>query len=244
VSRWFCASLLFIFTVGGALPITLAIARSTQQPQDPKPSPPEGQPPITPQQPTAIPTAPVAPVTTNKPPARPKKIITNDDLKGSGPTSGFSPADFSLINNCNRACFDQVRQQAHVLPAANPNWKHELLQDVEQVRKDDDWQKYLRDLYEIHVKFCNLGMEKREDLARYTDPNNVTPKELAIDEKYDAKFAAAQNELRALDSRQAALQRKYAGSPLAYQFTLIQASRIQTATCYSGNYSPNDSDDP
>jgi hypothetical protein len=77
-------------------------------------------------------------------------------------------------------------------------------------------------------------------LAKYTDPNNVTPQELAIDEKYDAKFTEAQNTLRALDSRQAALQRKFAGYPLAYQFTMLQASRIQTANCDS----PTDADDP
>ena len=173
-----------------------------------------------------------------------KKVITNDDLKGGGLGSGFSPADFSLINNCNRACFEQVRQQAHIIPSTNPNWKHDLLQAIEQVRKDDDWQKYLRDLYEVRLKFCSLGNEKRDELARYTDPNNVTPRELAIDEKYDAKFTAAQNELRALDAREAALQRKYAGSPLAYQFMMIQMSRIQSANCYSQSYSPTDANDP
>ena len=75
-----------------------------------------------------------------------------------------------------------------MIPSASPNWKRDLLQAVEQIRNDNDWQKYLRDLYEQHVKFCNLGLEKRQELAKYTDPNNVTPRELAIDEKYDVKL--------------------------------------------------------
>lgn len=219
--------------------MTSAKQEPATKPASPYQSPAEG-----PQQPAAAPSTPVVPA---NPAAKPKKIITNDDLKGGGNSGGFSAADFNSINNCNRACFEQVRQQAHVIPSASPNWKRDLLQAVEQIRNDNDWQKYLRDLYEQHVKFCNLGLEKRQELAKYSDPNNVTPRELAIDEKYDAKFTAAQNALRALDARQASLQRKYAGYPLAYQFTMIQASRIQTANCYGQggpDYSPNDADDP
>lgn len=238
------AVLLLYCCPGGALRTATTISVRSGLEQDAKPSSPEKPPTDPSQEPVVVPPATVAAVTPAKAPDKPKKVITNDDLKGGGLGSGFSPADFSLINNCNRACFEQVRQQAHIIPSTNPNWKHDLLQAIEQVRKDDDWQKYLRDLYEVRLKFCSLGNEKRDELARYTDPNNVTPRELAIDEKYDAKFTAAQNELRALDAREAALQRKYAGSPLAYQFMMIQMSRIQSANCYSQSYSPTDANDP
>jgi hypothetical protein len=237
-------ALLFCFPTNASLAVQAAQATSAQQEPAAKPASPEQPPAESPQRPAAAPTTPPVPA---NPTAKPKKVITNDDLKGGGNGGGFSAADFSLINNCNRACFEQVRQQAHLVPSAIPNWKRDLLQAVEQIRNDNDWQKYLRDLYEQHVKFCNLGFEKRQDLAKYSDPNNVTPRELAIDEKYDAKFREAQNALRALDARQASLQRKYAGYPLAYQFTMIQASRIQTANCYAqggSDYSPNDADDP
>jgi hypothetical protein len=238
------ALLLLRLLPGGALRVEIAIPATTALAQDAKPSSPEKPTSDPAQQPSVTPPVTVALTPPVKTADKPKKVITNDDLKGGAPGSGFSAADFSMINNCNRACFEQVRQQAHIIPSTSPNWKHELLQAVEQVRKDDDWQKYLRDLYEVRLKFCSLGNEKRDELARYTDPNNVTPRELAIDEKYDAKFIAAQNELRALDAREAALQRKYAGSSLAYQFMMIQASRIQSANCYSQNYAPTDAEDP
>lgn len=237
-------ALLFSFPAGRALLVQATAQASTHQQQDAKPSSPEKPATEAPQQAGGGPPVTIPPA---KPPAKPKKVITNDDLRGGGNSSGFSPADFSLINNCNRVCFEQVRQQAHLIPSANPNWKRDLLQAIEQVRNDDEWQKYLRDLYDQHLKFCSIGIEKREELARETDPNNVTPRELAIDEKYDAKYTQAQDALRALDSRQAALQKKYAGFQLAYQFTMIQASRIQRASCSSQgtrDYSPTDADDP
>ncbi len=173
-------------------------------------------------------------------------MITNDDLKGGGSDGGFSAANFSQINDCDRSCFDQVRQLALVNPAANPNWKRDLLQAIDTVRKDDDWQKYLRDLYDVHLKFCQFGSEKRDELAKYADPHNVTPKEIAIDEKYDAKFKETQTQLSNVYARQAAVQRKFAENPFAYQFTIVQTNRIQNANCGAQRYSsytPADSED-
>jgi hypothetical protein len=166
----------------------------------------------------------------DKTPPKTKKVITNDDLKPAR-AGGFSGADFNEINDCDRRCFDQVRELAHVAPASNPNWKHGLLGAVDTVRKDAEWQGYLRSLYNVHLRFCQFGAEKRDELAKNSDPRNVTPQEIAIDEKYDAKFKQAQAELQNLYSRQSDLQRKFSGDPFALQFSLVQTSRIQNAPC-------------
>ena len=215
------------------------ILAAWQQPQDPKQAPPEKQLPNASQQPPATPARPTD---------KPKKVITNDDLKApAGGGFGFSPGDFSQINNCDRNCFEQVRQLARVYPGANPNWKRDLLQAIDLVRKDNEWQKYLHDLYDLHLRFCQLADEKRDELAKYADPNNVTPREIAIDDKYDAKFKEAQAALQALTGNQATLQRKFGVNPLAYQFTNVQISRIQNANCAPQRYyneAPSDSEDP
>ena len=100
-----------------------------QQQQDPKPSPTEQKPSDTPQQqPTAASSAPAVTATPPaKPPDKPRRVITNDDLKGGG-GSGFSPMEFSEINDCDRYCFENVRQLARVPTGSNPNWKRDLLQ--------------------------------------------------------------------------------------------------------------------
>jgi hypothetical protein len=159
-----------------------------------------------------------------------RKVITNDDLKPAR-HGGFSGGDFNEINDCDRRCFEQVRELARVAPASNPNWKHDLLRAVDTVRKDAEWEGYLRSLYNVHLRFCQFGAEKRDELAKSADPHNVTPREIAIDEKYDAKFKQAQVELQDLYSRQSDLQRKFSGNPLALQFSLVQTSRIQNAPC-------------
>ena len=252
---------------GGAGPRWInasAVASIGRQAQDPEPNPAE-QPkpvgtqqrpgptlatPVTPASPATagLSTAPTTPVTPAKAADKPKKVITNDDLKsGGGGGSGFSPMEFSEINDCDRNCFEQVRQLARVAPASNPNWKRDLLQAIDQVRKDDEWQKYLRELYDLHLKFCQLGDDKREELNKYADPRNVTPREIAIDDKYDVKFKEVQASLQTLYTRQGDLQRRFGANPFAYQFSNVQTTRIQNARCAQQRYpryAPSYADDP
>lgn len=179
-------------------------------------------------------------------PAKPHaKVYTNENLPSAAGDSGG--LDFGSINDCDRRCFEQVRTLAHVSPAANPNWKRDLLRGLEPVRKDPEWQQYLRDIYEAHLRFCQIGEEKREELARVADPNNVTARELNVDDKYDAKFRQAQATLENLYLRQRPLQQKFAFSNFSLQFSQLQVSRIQSAPCANQNYTasgPTDADDP
>jgi len=175
-----------------------------------------------------------------------KKVYTNDNLPKASP-GDFSGADFSEINNCDRNCFEQVRQLAHVFPGSNPNWKRDLLRALDTVRKDADWQKYLRDLYDVHQHFCALGSEKRDELAHVADPANVTPREIAVDDKYDAKFKQAQSSLEQVSARQHGLQQLFGASPFSLQFSQLQVSRIQNAPCGSQRYpdpTPSEGSDP
>jgi hypothetical protein len=207
----------------------LLLASAVGFPQTPKSAPVEQQDakPRTAQQPSDSQPAPQTP---EKTAAKPKKVITNDDLKPAR-GGGFSVADFAEINDCDRTCFEQVRQLARVAPASNPNWKRDLLAAVDTVRKNAEWQGYLHSLYDIHLKFCQFGAEKRDELAKNADPHNVTPREIAIDDKYDAKFKQAQAELQEVYSRQAALQGQFGGNAFALQFSSVQTSRIQNAPC-------------
>jgi len=211
------------------------------QSQNPAPTPqdaalkpaPAGNPATNPAQPAAAPDT--------KPSKSHKTIYTNDNLPKAG---DFSGADFGEINNCDRNCFEQVRQLAHVNPGSNPNWKRDLLRALDTVRKDPDWQKYLRDLYDVHLRFCALGAEKRDELAHVADPANVTPRELAVEDKYDVKFRQAQASLEAVSARQRGLQQLFGVSPFSLQFSQLQVSRIQNAPCGLQRYNPSEGEDP
>ncbi|HUL35030.1 MAG TPA: hypothetical protein VL128_14185 [Candidatus Eisenbacteria bacterium] len=174
------------------------------------------------------------------------KVYTNDNLPGAA-GGDFDGTDFSAINDCDRNCFEQVRQLAHVSPASNPEWKRDLLRALDPVRKDSEWQQFLRDLYDHHQGFCQIGEEKREELARVADPQNVTARELNVDDKYDARFKQAQASLAGLYLRQRPLQQRFAYNTFSYQFSQLQVSRIQNAPCPAQRYtaaSPDDPDDP
>ena len=165
-----------------------------QQPQDANPSPEQQQ------------------VSTNsagpeKPATKPRKIYTNDDMKGSGEDySGSMPPGMDQINDCNTNCFEQIRAYSQIDTNANPNWRHDALSAVELVRSDAEWQRFLRDFYSAQYRLCLLNSDRRVDMARTSDPHNVTPQEIAVAEKYDVKQKQVQAELQALRNRQTVLR--------------------------------------
>jgi hypothetical protein len=59
--------------------------------------------------------------------------------------------EFSEINDCDRYCFENVRQLARAPSCSNPNWKRDLLQAIDRVRSDAEWQTDLRELYNVHL---------------------------------------------------------------------------------------------
>ena len=244
-SKLCLAALFSAVFVGATFPMAQTQApAATPQEAAPKPAPADTPASTPAQTPVASDTKPQG--VPEKPATPKKKVYTNDNLPKGAP-GDFSGMDFSEINNCDRNCFEQVRQLAHINTSANPNWKRDQLRALDTVRTDAQWQQYLRDLFDMHLRFCALGAEKRDELAKVADPNNVTPRELAVDDKYDAKFKQAQASLEVLTSRQRGLQQTFAINPSSLQFSQLQVSRIQNAPCSAQRYvagNPADADDP
>jgi hypothetical protein len=229
---------------------------SANSPQSaPKPAKPPAQQDSTPSQ-TAPPVQPPAsaqkPATqasgAAKPQKKPPKVYTNDDFRSGGILFiGGEELDFNQINDCDRNCFNHVVQSAHVYSSSDPYWRRDVLASIDLVRKDPKWQTLLTDLYGVHQTFCRLASDKRSELAKVADPNNVTEREIALDEKYDAKFAALQSSAQSLYQRESTIQRSYASNSYALKFMNIQLSRIQNAGCPADQQqeaTPVDSDDP
>jgi len=232
----------FVLVAAGALLLLASGSAAGAQDTPAKPAPPEKQATASAQEPAA-PMGQPGPAQT-KPVS--KKVYDNDNLPRAG-GAGVGGVNFSDINNCDRNCFEQIRQLARVNPAANPNWKREVLQAVDTVRKEGEWRQYLRDLHNMYLRFCEIGEEKKEELAGVADPKNVTPRELTVDEKYDKKFKEAQVAVEAIYARQRGIQQKFASNPFSMTFSNIQVSRIQRMQCNQQRYQtvdPSDADDP
>ena len=167
-----------------------------------------------------------------KPIPRARKVITDDDIQGIGWIyKGGGGPDLSDINNCDRNCFEAVRVAAHIYPGGT-QWKRDLLDAIENVRADGPWQGLLGDFGAIRGKFCSLELERNQELARVSDPRNVTAPEISVEEKYNRLFKAAQADLLTLYDRAHFLKQAHAGSALEMAFMDHQMSRIITASCY------------
>ena len=136
------------------------------------------------------------------------------------------------INDCDAGCFDQVRGMAMVRNETNPNWREDVLRQLEMVRSDGEWQAYLHDMYRAHNKVCQLGFDKQDELRRSgASFRNLGPQQIAITEKYDERTKAAQDELAGQVARQQGVQRKFADRPYANAFASIQGTRMMGGFC-------------
>lgn len=166
------------------------------------------------------------------PEAKPRKVITNDDIEGKGeamyPSSG-GVIDLSRINDCDRNCFELVRQASRVAAGSGPGWKHTLLEGIDKVSNDTAWQSTLSQMARIKGKYCSLEADKNADLARHSRPGTVTEGELSIEEAYERKFRALQQETAAMYERAEPVRAKYSG--MIVQFMTIQQQRIINITC-------------
>ncbi len=187
-----------------------------------------------------------------KPAHKPRHVITNDDLAGKGDVFGAASADIDIsnINDCDRGCFERVRTGAPGLADAAGQWKRDLLRGIDKVTADAKWQAALGEMARAKGKFCELGREKNEALANNANPRNVTEQELSIDEEFDRKFKAAQQDLNAAYADADAVIRNYSG--IIIPFMNLQKGRVASAPCIQpqpARYRPyqppqNDPDDP
>jgi hypothetical protein len=166
--------------------------------------------------------------------SKPRHVITNDDIKPSN-DSGFGGVFYTSagsINDCDAGCFDQVRGMAMVHNETNPNWREDVLRQLEMVRSDGEWQAYLHDMYRAHNKVCQLGFDKQDELRRSgASFRNLGPQQIAITEKYDERTKAAQDELSGQVARQQSVQRKFADRPYANAFASVQGTRMMGGFC-------------
>jgi hypothetical protein len=173
-------------------------------------------------------------VATGKPATKPRHVITNDDIKPS-PYSGFGGLFYmsvGSINDCDASCFDQVRVMAMVGSETNPNWRREVLRQLDLVRSDGEWQAYLHELYGAHNKLCQLTFDKQDELRRSGGSfRNLGPQQIAITERYDEETKAAQDDLSARVERRPQIQKKFADRPYANAFATIQGMRMTSGFC-------------
>jgi hypothetical protein len=136
---------------------------------------------------------------------KPKKVIANDDIKSS-PFTGFGGS----IDDCDANCFEQVQMMAHVTGEKNATWRQDVLEKLDALKSDSEWQTYLHELYDAHRRVCQVTFDKLDELRRSGNARNMGPQEIAISENYDAQMKSAQVELNAAVARQSKQQRKFA----------------------------------
>jgi hypothetical protein len=242
VRRAIIAFVLIYSTAGLSASAQSTDSASTTSQTGPAPAPCTANCPQTPPKPaTATPDSP------SKPPAKPHRVLTNDDIDAR-------PHDVTItggrdilqqLNTCDRTCFDQVAQRAGVNGGYTARWKLALLDAIETVKRDADWQGNLGEILGIQGLACETQVRKTEDLRKYADSRNITPSELAIERQYEGKFREIRARLNAALDRANAHIAKTAPDNLQAQYMHMQVDKLVHATCtINVPAPPEDTDDP
>jgi ABC-type uncharacterized transport system involved in gliding motility auxiliary subunit len=236
-------ALAFVFSIFGLSAFAQSPDPASSSPQSsPSPAPCTANCPQTPAKPaTPNPDAP------SKPPAKPHKVITNEDMDARPHDITMSGTRDILqqLNTCDRACFDQVAQRAGANTYNNSRWKLSLLDAIETVKADAAWQGILGEIIGVQGLACETQARKTEDIRRFADPRSVTPNELAVEREYEPKFREIQNRLKAALDRANAHIAKTSPNKLQSEYMHMQADKIVHATCtIDVPPPPADTDDP
>jgi hypothetical protein len=188
------------------------------------------------------------PQTPAKPAAKPHKVITNEDFDARPHEFEVNGARELLdqINTCNRDCFDEVYRRAGITANSNVHWKQSLLNAIDKVKEDLPWQSLLREGISIQVQSCELQLQKKQDLLRFSDPRTVTHSELMVERQYEPKFREMTRRLADMEKRGNDHIAKNVAEPYQAQFMQMQLDRIAHANCQITVSQPQDNneDDP
>ena len=182
-----------------------------------------------------------------KPPAKPHKVVTNDDIDARPHYITIEGGRDVLqqLNTCDRTCFDQVAQRAGVSGGYTARWKLALLDAIETVKADAAWQEDLGEILGVQGQACETQVRKTEDLRKYADSRNITPSELAIERQYEGKFREIRARLNAALDRANAHIAKTSTDNLQSQYMHMQVDKLVHATCtINVPAPPEDTDDP
>ena len=130
-----------------------------------------------------------------KPAPRPHRVITNDDLQPSMPAGSTPEIEERLrqLNNCDQACFQEAFKESST--ALHMNWPYPftmqethmiedaLVQRVDRLRTDKEWQKRLRQSISLRLAQCQ-DMAKADAIRseQGATGKSLTPEDIQAEE--------------------------------------------------------------
>jgi hypothetical protein len=185
-----------------------------------------------------------------KPAAKTHHVVTNEDIEAQHErmASANSDIDIGNINDCDKNCFDWVRNSSNYYIVRNTDWKRDLLHGIEQVTDDPKWQSALYQIARLKARFCEMNQNKNDALVDTADPKKMTEDQIEIEESYERRFQAAQADLNAAYANADSVIHTYGGIVVA--FMNMQKQRAGNRTCvirypmmYPGYRVPTDDPD-
>ena len=194
------------------------------------------------QAPVAEPTAPADQrdaTTKPSPEAKPKKVITNEDLEprsrgGSqaGATDKIITGDASSLLNCDAACEQQARELLGYDADCEAEWRMQVVQARRDLIADGEWRGLLGQSIDQVKRYCNFMAQESQKTAPSGNSYNAQVQRARNQQYFEAMGNTLRQGLQSSVNRMENRMREVGAlSPTRAAMMNVEANRIFDRTC-------------
>lgn len=172
-------------------------------------------------------------------PAKPKKVITNDDLEARSassqapPVTGKSVAtDSNSLMKCDAACEQEARQEAGYDEDREAEWRMQIVSARTELAGDTAWRELLWQGIQQTTSYCNLLAQESQKVSPSSNTWDARVQRARAEQYYESMEHSLRQSLQAVAGRMNSKTQSVSElSPVRAALMNVQQSRILSREC-------------
>jgi hypothetical protein len=172
-------------------------------------------------------------------PAKPKKVITNEDLEPrSAPSQTPAGAGKTIVTDsnslmkCDATCEQEARQEAGYDEDREAEWRMQIVSARSELAADSAWRELLGQAIQQTTSYCNLLAQESQKVSPSSNTWNARVQRARAEQYYENMEHSLQQSLQAVTGRMnSTIESVSELSPVRAALMRVQASRILGREC-------------
>ena len=173
-------------------------------------------------------------------PAKPKKVITNEDLEARRPAAGPPPAavgktavtDSNSLMKCDASCEQEAREEAGYDEDREADWRMQIVSARNELAADTAWRELLWQAIQQTTSYCNLLAQESQKVSPSSKTWDAGVQRARAEQYYESMEHSLQQNLQSVAGRMnSKIQSVSELSPVRAALMSVQASRILGREC-------------
>jgi hypothetical protein len=167
--------------------------------------------------------------------AKPKKVITNDDLEprsGNGPSRKPGDGDSGSFLACEGACEQQAREELGFDADREADWQMQVVSARRELSADTEWRQMLLQAIQQTNTYCNFLAQQSQKVSPSNNSYNARTQRAQSEQYFQNMNRTLQQNLQSLANRMSAHTNEVGVlSPVRAAMMYVQGNRILHREC-------------